>query len=80
MTFLEALANEKRWHRRALIINLYHKSHVLKKKKWTMRASAKKLNISLGQVSEAVKLAQALIENPSLKSLRRDEALRSIKK
>jgi hypothetical protein len=37
------------------------------------------LSISLGAVSEAIKLANAIIDKPELESLNRNDALNSIK-
>lgn len=79
MTFIEALAREKKWSNRALIINLYHNQQLLRKKKWSMRKTAKRLGISLGAVSEAILLSKAILANPSLEELTRDEALKRIK-
>jgi len=76
MTFLEALKKEKRWHKRALIINLYHNQKRTKHKKWTQRMTALKLGISLGAVNESIKLSKKLIENPELENLSREEALK----
>jgi hypothetical protein len=79
MTYRDALRNTKRWNKRALIINLFHLQMLLRKKKWSQKRTAKKLGISIGQTSEALKLAKAILEMPELEKMRRDEALRSIK-
>lgn len=79
MTFKEALQKEKKWHRRALIISLYHNKMCLARKKWTLRLTAMKLHISLGFVAESVKLAKAINENNKLENLTRAEALREIR-
>lgn len=44
-----------------------------------MRKTAKRLMISLGAVSEAILLSKAILTNPSLEELTRDEALKRIK-
>ena len=44
-----------------------------------MRMSAKRLGVSLGAVSEGIKLAAAIIDKPELEELNRDEALRMIR-
>lgn len=79
MTFTEALQKERRWYKRVIIINLYHKQMILKKKKWGQRETAKKLSLSLGAVSEAIKLATAILDDNSLESLTREEALLKIR-
>lgn len=79
MTFQEALKKEKRWQKRAFLVNLYHNLRLLKHRKWTMRATARRLGISLGAVSEAVKLAEAMIDKPEIENMKRDEALKFIK-
>ena len=79
MTYQEALRKEKRWSKRALIINLYHNSMLLKRKKWNQRLTAKRLDISLGQVNEALKLADAIIKNSEIEKLSRNEALKVIR-
>lgn len=80
MTYKEALAKEKKWHRRAILINLYHQRMLLKSSKWTLRATAKRLSISLGCVSENIRLANALINEQVIESHSRKEALLLIRK
>lgn len=59
MTYKEKLDITKNWKRRAAIINLYHKLRTLKKNhRWTIRLTASYFKISIGQVSEAIKLAE----------------------
>lgn len=50
------------------------------RKKWTMRESAAKLGISLGAISESLKLAKAVTDNHELERLTREEALDRIRK
>ncbi len=52
---------------------------LLRRKKWSMRLTAKSLDVSIGTVSEAVKLAKAILEDSSLESLSREDALARIK-
>lgn len=79
MTFLEALKQEKIWHKRALMINFYHNLMLLKKKNWNMRKTAKRLEISLGMVSESIKLAKAVVDNKEIEMMTRKNALQKIK-
>jgi hypothetical protein len=79
MTYQEALAKERRWNKRVLIINLFHMRMLLRKKKWSLRKTAKKLNISLGQVSESIRLARAILDRPELELMKRNDAMKEIK-
>jgi hypothetical protein len=79
MTYREALTKEKRWSRRAHLINIFHSKMLLKRRKWNMRLTAKYLSISLGQVSEGIRLAKALNDNANIEGMNRDEALKSIR-
>lgn len=76
MTFKEALKKERRWHKRALIINLFHNRRLLKNRKWTMRNTAKRIGISHGAVSEAINLAKLIIDMPDLEKGTRADALK----
>jgi hypothetical protein len=79
MTYQEALQKEKRWNKRCIIISLYHNKMILKNKKWNQRRTAKYLRISLGAVCEALMLAVAIMNNPKLEELSRNEALKVIR-
>jgi len=79
MTYREALEKERRWHKRALTIYLYHNLMLLKKKHWTIRDTAKKLEMSIGMISESIRLATAMIDNPELEKMKRKDALKLIK-
>jgi hypothetical protein len=79
MTYQDALRNTKEWHKRALIISLYHMKMLLRNKRWTMRHTAKRLQISLGLVSESIKLAKAMNDDPEIEKMKRNDALKRIK-
>lgn len=79
MTYQEALRKEKKWQKRAMIINLFHNSMLLRKKNWTMRKTAKRLEMSVGSISENVTLAIGIINNPRLEELSRANALRALR-
>jgi hypothetical protein len=79
MTYQDALRNTKEWHKRALLINIYHMKMLLRNKRWTYRHTAKRLDISLGLVSESIKLAKAMNDDPMIEQMKRNDALRRIK-
>jgi hypothetical protein len=79
MTYQEALQKEKIWHKRCVLIGLFHYQKVRHKKKWTMRHTAKRLNISVGQVSENLKLMKAILKDVTLENLTREQALQIVK-
>lgn len=57
MTYKQKYDSCKTWQEKCLIINLYHCLMVLEHDDWQMRQTAKYFNISLGLVSEDIKLA-----------------------
>lgn len=56
MTYKEAYRLERRWQRKASLISLFHHKMCLKNSKWKMRNTAKYFDISLGKVSEDIKI------------------------
>ena len=58
MTYKEKLQKTTNWKTRILIINLYHKIQVAKHSTWLLQNTAKYFGISIGQTSEAIKLAE----------------------
>lgn len=77
MTYKEKYESCETWQERAVIINLYHALQVAQRKHWTMRATAKYFGISLGHVSEDIKLAESISTLRNIST--RKEALKSIK-
>ena len=75
MTYIEALQKEKRWFKRVLIISIFHYKMKMRNKKWAMRHTAKRLQLSLGTISEALLLTRALHKWPELELLSREQAL-----
>lgn len=79
MTFKERLSNETDWKKRVHIIGLFHYSMVLKNKKWRVKDSARSLGISIGQVSEDLKLCRLIEKYPILENcMTRKDALISV--
>jgi len=66
ISFKEQFDGEKLWYKRVVIIELYYLAMRNKDKSWGVRETAKYFKISLGHVSENLKLAKALHKDPSL--------------
>lgn len=46
--------------------------------RWTLEDSSKALGLSVGYISESIKLAREIVKNPELTKLSRNKALESI--
>lgn len=80
MNLKERLTIERRWNKRAILINFYHNTMLMRNNKWSIRKTAKRLSISLGAASEAIKLSNAILKNGELEMCKtRKEALSKIK-
>lgn len=79
MTYQDKVTKEKNWHKRAMLITYYHTAMKLRRRRWTMRMTAKKLDISIGMVSESIKLTHAILDNPDLENLKREDVLYLLK-
>lgn len=81
----EKIKEEKEWHRKCELIYDYHlfekAKHSSKRGegKWKIEDTAKMLGLSVGLVSENIKLAKAMIRNDSLAKMTRENALKFIK-
>ena len=76
MTYKEFYNKTKNWDKRVLIIFLYHNKMILKHgKKWTIRLTARKLGLSIGAVSEGIRLAKAIKDDKLNDCKTREEAL-----
>ena len=62
MTFKEKFKSCSTWQERAVVVTFTHRLLLIRKKKWTIRKTAKYLEISIGYVSESMKLAKRLDE------------------
>jgi hypothetical protein len=84
MTFKEKYDSETIWHRKVLIVELFHLAQKnthrrSTDKKWTQRDTARVLGVSVGLISENLKLAKAIHKNDSILSCEtRQEALEKI--
>jgi len=66
MTFLERYQQEDTWHGRAMIMEIYHLAMRVKIRNWTISKTAAHFNVSIGLVSENLRLAHAIHADPSL--------------
>lgn len=66
MTFSEKYHHESTWHGRALVMEIFHLAACQNDKKWTIERTAKYFCVSIGLVSENLKLAKAIHYNPSV--------------
>jgi hypothetical protein len=81
---IEKIKEEKVWHVKCKLIHDYHKAmkekHVDKRNyKWREFDSACQLGISVGYISESLRLYDAIEKNPLLKSLSREQALKLLR-
>lgn len=78
------ISDERRWYHKSLGILTYHtlmQAQRLGKRndKWRVEDSAKQLNLSIGYISESLKLAKFCAKIEDLKLLTREDALRKIR-
>lgn len=79
MTFPERYQQETTWHGKATVMSLYHMAMCHREKGWTIKLTAEHFGVSIGLVSENLKLAHALHENEKLSKIEtRQEALKKI--
>lgn len=80
MTFLEKYKQVDKWHEKAIIIELYHLAMKVKDEDWNITKTANYFQISIGLVSENLKLAKTIHTRPEiLLELSKDAAMRKIK-
>lgn len=78
--FTRLITKEKVWHRKALLIDIFHTTNSMADDHWTLRNTANELHLSIGQVSEDLRLAVLIRADESLTLLSRNLALRKLKK
>ena len=66
MTFVERYQQETTWYGKATIMELFHLAMTTRDKSWTIAMTADSFNVSIGLVSENLKLAGALHLNPTV--------------
>jgi len=76
MTFKEKFDSEHIWHRKVLILELFHNSMRLRNVRWSQRDTASAFGVSLGLVNEDLLLARLVKEDSGIdKCKTRKEAL-----
>jgi hypothetical protein len=81
MTFEDRYNQETTWHGKAMIMEIYHLAMTQNHKWWTMTRTAEYFNVSIGLVSENLRLAHAIHEEPTLiNTPSRQEAVRKLPK
>lgn len=79
MTFLEKYKKVQRWHEKAIIMEIFHLT-MKGKGKWTLTQTAEYFGVSIGLVSENLKLAGAIHHNHQILLINsREEALKKLR-
>lgn len=80
MTFVEKYHNEDRWYNKVLIMAMYHNVAIMRYPEWTLQKTATVFDVSIGLVSENIKLAEYLDKGSSIINCRtRTEALDKVR-
>lgn len=80
MDYKEQYEHEKIWHKKINIVAACHLEHCVKHKDWSITKTAKLLDLSIGTISENLRIAELIDKNPKLieRCNNRKEALRYI--
>lgn len=79
MTFLERYTQEHTWHGKAMIMEIYHLAMLSRSRNWTITQTAEHFGVSIGLVSENLRLAHAIHLNDTIINIpSRQEALRKL--
>lgn len=81
---IEQIRNERRWLEKSLGITQYHNSQQSKfektrGKKWTVQDTAQETKLSVGYISESLKLAKAHLRGIVFDGMTRENALKMIR-
>ena len=78
MTYREKFHRSSLWHEKVTVIELYHLK-MLSQGKWNISDTANYFDVSLGLISENLKLAQAIHNDHTILNCKsRQEALRHL--
>lgn len=81
MTFREKFHRTSEWHEKVIVIELYHLRMSVQNKRWSLSKTAQYFNVSIGLVSENLKLAKAIHDDVNfIKQPNRQEALKELRK
>jgi hypothetical protein len=79
ITFLERYQQEDTWYGKVIVMEIYHLAMSQRQKDWTVTKTAEFFGLSIGLVSENLKLADALHTKPLIINCKsRVEALKKI--
>lgn len=79
MTFVERYNQETTWHGKATVMELFHLTMTQRDKSWTITKTAESFSVSIGLVSENLRLAQAIHDRPVFVTIpTRQEALNKL--
>lgn len=79
MTFLERYEQEETWYGKVIVIEIFHLVMTRKEKGWTVTKTAECFGLSIGLVSENLRIANAMHKNERIINAgSRQKALRMI--
>jgi hypothetical protein len=79
MTFKERYQREATWHGRAMIMEIYHLAMSTRETRWTITKTAEHFQVSIGLVSENLRLAHAMHDDDRIiKCESRQDALKKL--
>lgn len=81
MTFVERYNQETTWYGKVLVMEIYHLAMTSRSRNWTITKTAENFGVSIGLVSENLRLAHAIHLNESFSTIpSRQEALKKLPK
>ncbi len=76
MTFLDRYNQSEYWYEKPILMEIYHLSMSHRHQDWTIYSTARDFEVSVGLVSENLKIARAIHTRPEIMDCRsRNEAL-----
>lgn len=80
MTFPDKYHQEKTWYGKVIIMEIFHLAMTHREQGWTIIKTAKSFGVSIGLVSENLRLAQAIHTNDKIiKCESRQDALSKLR-
>lgn len=76
MNIRRLIEREQLWYKKAYLISMYHTIHTMMHKQWTIKDSARELDLSVGFICENLQLIETIREDKSLMQLSRNAALK----
>ncbi len=81
MTFVERYNQESTWHGKVLVMEIYHLAMISRSNAWTITKTAEHFGVSIGLVSENLRLATLINIDPNFSSIAsRQDALLKIRR